>query len=121
MADRSERPRRRTSATPPVFSRAQLEALTEEAIVDAYGESEQAVAFATVLEDNVALPFTTEVLGVPVVVERIDTTERDEIVAVVRRGRHRQRVPLLDLPLPSPPPAGAEWIAAYRLWAGGGG
>jgi len=23
----------------------------------------------------------------------------------------------LDLPLPSPPPAGAEWIAAYRHWA----
>lgn len=118
MSDHPERARPRASKAPPTFSRAQLEALIEEAIVDAYGESEQAVAFATVLEDNLALPFTTEVLGVPVVVERIDTTSRDEIVAVVRRGRQRQRIPLLDLPLPSPPPDGAEWIAAYRLWAG---
>ena len=119
MSDRSGRARPRAPDTPPTFSRAQLEALVEEAVVDAYGESEQAAGFATMLE-NLALPFTTEVLGVPVVVERIDTTGRDEIVAVVRRGRHRQRIPLVDLPLPSPPPAGAEWIAAYRLWAGGG-
>ncbi|MGH8245803.1 MAG: hypothetical protein ACREUU_05155, partial [Gammaproteobacteria bacterium] len=47
-----------------------------------------------------------------------DLTERDEIVAVCRKGNHRQRIRLLDLPLPSPPPAGAEWIAAYRYWAG---
>jgi hypothetical protein len=26
----------------------------------------------------------------------------------------RQRIALTDLPPPSPPPAGGEWIAAYR-------
>jgi hypothetical protein len=24
---------------------------------------------------------------------------------------------ILDLPLPQPPPGGAEWIGAYRHWA----
>jgi hypothetical protein len=25
---------------------------------------------------------------------------------------------VVDLPLPAPPPAGAEWIEAYRRWLG---
>jgi hypothetical protein len=29
-----------------------------------------------------------------------------------------QAIGILDLPLPAPPPAGAEWIEAYRHWAG---
>ncbi|MEO9136247.1 MAG: hypothetical protein ABI316_06550 [Casimicrobiaceae bacterium] len=35
------------------------------------------------------------------------------------RGRERQSVPILDLPLPSPRPEGVEWIEAYRHWIGG--
>ena len=38
-------------------------------------------------EDNPEMPFETTVLSV------------------------------LDLPLPEPPPKGAEWIAAYQHWA----
>jgi hypothetical protein len=38
------------------------------------------------------------------------------MVAICARGAKRQRVRLADLPLPTPPPAGAEWIAAYRKW-----
>jgi hypothetical protein len=34
------------------------------------------------IDDNLALPFETMVLGVPVTVERVDLTQRDEIVAV---------------------------------------
>ena len=30
-----------------------------------------------------------------------------------------QRIPILDLPLPTPPPEGAQWIEAYRRWAKG--
>ena len=86
--------------------------------MDAYGESEQAMGFYTMLEDHLAMPFETTILDVPVMVERIDLSARDQIVAVCIRGRARQRVPILDLPLPSPPPAGAEWIAAYRRWLG---
>jgi hypothetical protein len=43
----------------------------------------------------------------------------DEIKAVCESAGKQQRVGLLDLPLPSPPPSGAEWIAAYRRWRGG--
>jgi len=69
------------------------------------------------LEEHLALPFTTKVLGVEVTVERIDITSADTIVAICRRGHTRQRVPIVDLPLPSPTPKGAEWIDAYRRWS----
>lgn len=49
-------------------------------------------------------------------VTAVELTVEDQIVAFVRRDGHRQRVPLLDLPLPYPPPVGVEWIAAYRRW-----
>ena len=93
--------------------------MIEEAIVDAYGESEQTVGFYTMLEDNLAVPFRTEILGVEVTVERVDMTDDEQIVAVCKRSKSRQRVPILELPLPDPPPAGAEWIDAFRRWARG--
>jgi len=87
--------------------------------VDAYGESEQTVGFLTLLEDRLKLPFETEVLGIEVAVEQLDMTDDEQIVAVCARGKSRQRIPILDLPLPSPPPEGAEWIDAFRRWARG--
>ena len=96
-----------------------LDALIAEAIVDAYNESEQTVGFYTMMENSLALPFVTEILGTKVAVEQIDMNEDNAIVAVCQRGGKRQRIPLLDLPLPSPTPRGAEWIAAYRYWRTG--
>ena len=106
---------RKKSAWPP--NRRQLDELIEEALVDAYGESEQRTAFFTVLEERLAVPFETEILGVFVTVQRIDLTVDDQIVAICRRGKTRQRIPILELPLPVPRPDGAEWIEAYRRWA----
>ncbi len=74
--------------------------------------------FVLVLEDNLKLPFETKVLGVPVTVAKIDMVGL-ETVAVCVNGRHRQAVPILDLPLPTPAPSGAEWIEAYRRWSRG--
>ena len=70
----------------------------------------------TMVDENLHVPFEVSILGVTVVIERIDLTDDDAIVAVCLRGRHRQRVPVIDLPLPVPPPKGADWIEAYRRW-----
>jgi len=94
--------------------------MIEAATVDAYGESEQAAGWFTMIEENLAVPFETRVLGVEVTIERIALNASEQIVAICRRGRDRQALPILDLPLPHPPPEGAEWIEAYRLWRGGG-
>ena len=109
----------RKRVAPRRLPKARFEELVEEALIDAYGEPEQRTAFLTMLEEHLACPFTTEVLGQPVQVERVDLDESDEIVAICRRGRTRQRIPILNLPLPSRPPAGWQWIAAYRHWARG--
>src|SRR5258708_40269047 len=92
-------------------NKAHLKALIAEAIVDAYNESEQTVGFFTMMEDSLALPFETEILGIKVAVEKIDMNQDNAIVAVCRHGSKRQRIPILDLPLPSPTPRGVEWIA----------
>jgi Calcium binding len=99
--------------------KARLKALIEEAIVDAYNESEQRTGFYTLLEEHLDTPFDTQILGATATVERIDMTDDDQIVAICRRGRARQVIPILDLPLPNPRPAGAEWIEAYRHWVAG--
>ena len=50
------------------LTKARIEAMLEEATVDAYGESEQATGFFTMIEAHLDLPFTTEMLGVTVTV-----------------------------------------------------
>src|SRR5437879_4741698 len=101
------------------LSEEHLDELIEEATVDANGESEQTTGFYTMMEDNLHLPFETEILGVAVTVESIDFSGDDGLVAVCRKGRDSQKISLLELPLPSPPPEGAEWIAAYCYWRRG--
>jgi hypothetical protein len=106
------KPRR---AWPPSPKR--LEVLIEEATVDAYTESEQAVGLLTAMEEHLALPFEATLLGVPVIVERLDVNGSDQIVAVCRKGPKRQKVHLIEIELTQARPNGAEWIAAYRRWA----
>jgi hypothetical protein len=100
-----------------VAGKQHLQALIEEATVDCYDEEEQATGLFTMIEEHVARPFKTAILGREAEVVSIDMGEDGRLVAVCRAGKHRQRISLLDLPLPAARPAGAEWIAAYRLWA----
>jgi hypothetical protein len=103
----------------PRLAAAKLDRLIEEALVDAYGEEEERSGMYTLLEENLAMPFKTQILGMEVTVQRVDLTDDEQIVAVCTRGRLRQAIPILALPLPDPPPKGAEWIQAYRRWARG--
>jgi hypothetical protein len=117
MDIRKLKPGRETNL--PSLSKAKLESLIEEAIVDAYGDEEQTGGFFTMIEEHLALPFTVSILGVAAIVEKVDMTRDGRIVAVCRRDGVKQRIEILDLPLPKPAPAGAEWIAAYSYWRKG--
>jgi len=88
------------------------------ATVDCYNESEELTGWFTSIQDNLAVPFQTSVLGVDVTVRGIVLSDDDQIVAVCTRGRDRQTLPILDLPLPRSEPEGSEWIEAYRRWFG---
>jgi len=113
---RIKRAAKNTPAKSHGLSKARLHELIEEALVDAYGESEQVTGFYTMMENDLRLPFEMQILGVTASVEAIDITEDDQLVAVCRNGKARQRISLSELPLPSPLPEGAEWIVAYRYW-----
>jgi calcium binding protein len=103
----------------PSVSPAKLNAMIEEATVDAYNEEEQTVGFLVMLQEHLAVPFSTKILGIEVSVEKIDMTDDGQVVAFCRRDKMRQKIGILDLPLPTPAPAGAEWITAYRHWRKG--
>jgi hypothetical protein len=103
----------------PSLSKARLKELIEQAIVDAYGEEEQVGGFFTMIEEYLALPFRVKVLGVDADVEKVGMTLDGQIVAICHRGKTWQKIPILDLPLPTPAPAGVEWIVAYRHWRRG--
>ncbi|MFB6396610.1 hypothetical protein [Polymorphospora lycopeni] len=99
------------------LSRAELDALVGDATVDAYDDDEQLTSPYTMIEDNLAAPFTTQVLGVEVTVRRVDL-RHGGIVALPTRPR-----PAGDRDLgPSLARAaagGVRWIEAYRHWTVG--
>ena len=97
-------------------SEAERDSLIAQAAADCDNDNEELTGFATMIGDNLAVPFETTVLGVTVTVPAVDQADSG-IVAICVRGKHRQAISVLDLPLPDPPPPGAEWIAAYRRWA----
>jgi len=113
---RSAKPRRAPSKG---LAKIQLGAMIEAATVDCYNESEEVTGWFTMIEESLAVPFETRILGVPVTIECIALSDADQIVAVCSRGRDRQTLPILDLPLPRGRPEGSEWIDAYRHWLGG--
>lgn len=90
--------------------------MAQAATIDCYNESEEITGWFTMIEENLATPFETRVLGAAVTIERIELNEAGQIVAVCSRGRDRQTLPILDLPLPRLRPVGSEWIEAYRRW-----
>jgi hypothetical protein len=102
-----------------VATPAKLDELIQEATVDCHDEEEQLSGFFSIMEENLALPFMTPILGVDASVASIEMDDSGRIKAVCERDGQQQRIDLVDLPLPSPPPSGVEWIAAYRRWLDG--
>lgn len=96
-----------------------IKTMIEEATIDSYDEGEQAMGWQYSFDEHLEMPFITRVLGVEVKVERIELRDDNSIVAICKRGREQQAIPILDLPLPKPPPSGWEWIAAYKHFCRG--
>lgn len=47
------------------------------------------------MDEHLAFPFTTRVLGHEVAVAKVDIARRDQIVAVCSRGKETQAIPIL--------------------------
>jgi hypothetical protein len=115
----AKRKREHAAGQQPCLSKQRLDELVEEALVDAYSEPEQVTGFYTMMENDLRLPFEAGILRMTVIVEDIDITEDDQLVAVCRKDKTKQRISLSELPLPLPLPKGVEWIAAYQHWRTG--
>ncbi len=57
-------------------------------------------------------------LAQEVTIDAHDEDEQAGILAIWARSGIRQAIGVVDLPLPEPPPARAEWTGAYRYWLG---
>ncbi|WP_158846716.1 hypothetical protein [Saccharothrix deserti] len=95
-------------------NRVARDALIAAATVDCYDDIECVTGFQAMIEEHLAMPFQTVVLGVDVTVTGVDLTDDEQIMAVCVRGKSEQRVPVLRLSLPAP-----QWVDAYRRWARG--
>ena len=98
------------------LSQSELDEMIEEALVDAYGESEQITAFYTMIEENMTFPFESVILGAKVHIEKVDLTDDERIVFVCRRQRERLLLDVRELRYSNPAPDGWKWIEAYRHW-----
>ena len=79
------------------LSARKLDKMIEEATVDCYDELEQASGFYTMIEDHLAVPFATQVLGVEVSVVGVEMDDNGSLKAVCERNGKRQLIGLIDL------------------------
>lgn len=78
---------------------------------------DQTAGFLARFENNLELPFKTEVNGVEVTVSHLEISYADggSIFATCESRNRRLSMNILDVPIPDdPPPDGWEWIEAYR-------
>ncbi|MBI4671671.1 MAG: hypothetical protein HY741_08405 [Chloroflexi bacterium] len=105
------------------FTHAQktLEALLDEATVDAYGDEEQFTGVVITLDENLPFPFTAQIVGETVEVIGIDENASSlsrGIVARVRRDNKEFRVGLAELSVPHKIEINKYW-EMYQYWLGG--
>ena len=72
---------RKTSIKPRI-SKVRLKGMIEEATVDCHDESEQVTGWFTMLDEHLAVPFETKILGVSAIVERVNLNRSEQIIAV---------------------------------------
>ena len=53
----------------------------------AYTEEEQVVRFLTMMQEHLTLPFSANILGVDVVIEKVEIARDGQIVAICRRDQ----------------------------------
>jgi hypothetical protein len=107
-------PRRRTKRSRPAT--ATLDAMIAKATAGALDRDEAIMGFLDRLDRHLRPPIDCLVPGLSVTVTGFSFGDDGAIVACCQHHRANQRIPILDLPVPTPPPVGHAWIAAYPRW-----
>jgi hypothetical protein len=102
---------------PRQISKARLDELIDEAIVDCWGAGEEHTALLTMIEERVVCPFRAKLIGETIEVRRFEWPRSGYgLITVCRRKGRAYRVDVNSLEWVEPLPEGFEWIAAYQAW-----
>lgn len=94
----------------------ELDAMIDDAIVEAFREDEQAEALFTMLLHELELPFQARLEDGRELVVTALSLHRNTVVARCMHGRARRRVPLERIVWTASRPFGWEWVEAFRRW-----
>ena len=103
---------------PPAYSSHELDAISEEVTIDAYGFDEELGSWAVYLGDELVFPFPVRVIGKAV--QAIGVDERDGVVKLKVKSANKQYwINLLDVEIVKRPGENNRndlLIHAYRQW-----
>ena len=87
------------------------------ALVDAYGDDEQAGAWLTCIEEMFGRFDRVKVMGQEVALVGFDLANGMAVVAVCRQGKRTARVALESVEFPSLTPIEARWLEAWKRFS----
>lgn len=96
-----------------------IDACIELALVDAYGEYEQAGAWLTCIEEMFGRFERVKVLGEEVALEGFDLANDIAVVALCRVGKRKARVALESVEFPALTSIEKRWLKAWQQFSRG--
>jgi hypothetical protein len=87
------------------------------ALVDAYGEEEQAVAWLTCMEEMFSRFEQVELMGRPVMLEGFDLAHGRAIVAICKEGKKSARVSIESVKFAGMTPIESRWLKAWKKFS----
>lgn len=102
----------------PVLSDKRYAEIIEDSTVDCYDEYEEVAGFASMLHENVSVPFGAKIANAPVKIIDFES-EGTRVVAKIETGGKISCVDLRDIEPDQSDQQSLEWILAYQRWRKG--
>jgi len=97
-----------------------VQACIDLALIDAYGEDEQAMAWLTCIEELFGRFKQVKLLDQDVALIGFDL-DRHAVVAVCRKGKRKVRATLDSIEFPQPTPVERLWLQAWKKYSADAG
>jgi len=91
----------------------------EKILVDTYGEWEEAASWEVAFTDEIQVPFSAAVLGMPVEVAGFRISKADTLQCLVMRENKQRWLSVEDLDDMGMPADAQRLLALYRAWLTG--
>ena len=91
----------------------------QDILVDCYGPEEEASAWGVAFEDEVSVPATARMLGMPVEVRGFRVGDDNRIECLVAREKQERWIGVVDLDEDGMPKDMAHMLGLHRVWVTG--